>query len=170
VRATRLSKIGSIDVPVSAYHSILSAVNLAAFDAGTPLIGCCSVSARGSMPASFGPNAKSILFKRPSSWRTPHVNSAGRARERPLTQILKSQCQKRPTTVSEETYYSVKRDLLQCKTLTFENLLQRSLAPPSHYNAALKGCCLLDHVKHLVGERGVEGTRDHKPCLVETRC
>ena len=24
------------------------------------------------------------------------------------------QCQKRPTTVSKETYYSVKRDLLQC--------------------------------------------------------
>ena len=28
-----------------------------------------------------------------------------------LTQILKSQCQKRSTTVSKETYYSVKRDL-----------------------------------------------------------
>ena len=25
------------------------------------------------------------------------------------------QCQKRPTTVSKETYYSVKRDLLQCQ-------------------------------------------------------
>ena len=24
-------------------------------------------------------------------------------------------CQKRPTTVSKETYYSVKRDLLQCQ-------------------------------------------------------
>jgi hypothetical protein len=25
------------------------------------------------------------------------------------------QCQKRPTTVSKETYYSVKRDLIQCQ-------------------------------------------------------
>jgi len=27
------------------------------------------------------------------------------------------QCQKRPTTVSKETYYSVKRDLLQCQIM-----------------------------------------------------
>ena len=31
-----------------------------------------------------------------------------------LLQCLLLQCQKRPTTVSKETYYSVKRDLLQC--------------------------------------------------------
>ena len=29
--------------------------------------------------------------------------------------ILKSECQKRPTTVSKENYYSVKRDLPQCQ-------------------------------------------------------
>ena len=34
---------------------------------------------------------------------------------RTLTTILMSQSQKRPTTVSKETYYSVKRDLLQCQ-------------------------------------------------------
>ena len=30
------------------------------------------------------------------------------------------QCQKSPTTVSKETYYSVKRDLLQCQTIEAE--------------------------------------------------
>jgi hypothetical protein len=36
-----------------------------------------------------------------------------------FTQLLKQKgkrCQKRPTTVSKETYYSVKRDLLQCSS------------------------------------------------------
>jgi hypothetical protein len=32
-----------------------------------------------------------------------------------VLQSQKGQCQKRPTIVSKETYYSVKRDLLQCQ-------------------------------------------------------
>jgi hypothetical protein len=37
----------------------------------------------------------------------------GSCRERKLAEVWK--CQKRPATVSKETYYSVKRDLLQCQ-------------------------------------------------------
>jgi hypothetical protein len=51
--------------------------------------------------------------------------------------ILKSQCQKRPTTVSKETYYSVKRDLQQ-GTLkpTFSKV-------STHRNAAVGVCVSL---------------------------
>ncbi len=43
------------------------------------------------------------------------------------------QCQKRPTTVSKETYYSVKRDLLQCqKRHNFSLHPPHSLSMPPH--------------------------------------
>jgi hypothetical protein len=61
---------------------------------------------------------------------------AGAPQKRPITVSKETyysvkrdllQCQKRPTTVSKETYYSVKRDLLQCQkrpiTVSKEGLL-----------------------------------------------
>ncbi len=42
-----------------------------------------------------------------------HIENLGVSVPEDYTHVV--QCQKRPTTVSKETYYSVKRDLLQCQ-------------------------------------------------------
>ena len=63
------------------------------------------------------------------------------------------QCQKRPSTVSKETYYSVKRDLLHTYKQTIHELSIRTSAPRSQTSCAVRG-------REGERERGREGERE----------
>ena len=57
------------------------------------------------------------------------------------------QCQKRPTTVSKETYYSVKKDLLQCQKRHTKVSKETYYSVKRDLVCVLRDCILMEHAQ-----------------------